>query len=70
MLNPVTPFLQNLPDEILILCVDGSLRLAVKMSGTSKILGARLRQAAAMRGLRFMCNTPMIASFLENYMHM
>ena len=60
--------LQDLPDDILILCVDGSLRLAVKMSGTSKILGARLRQAAAPHGLRLVCDTPMTASFLEKYM--
>lgn len=49
--------LMDLPDELLLCCVCGTLRLSLKLATTSDAMRERLVNAAASRGLRFTCNT-------------
>ena len=44
-----------LPDELLLSCVDKSLRTCVMLAGTSKAIRAKLSYEAKARGLRLMC---------------
>ena len=44
-----------LPDELLLSCVDKSLRTCVMLAGTSKAIRAKLSYQAKERGLRLMC---------------
>ena len=39
-------FLYDMPGEILVLCVNGSMRIAFQLAQTNIVLGARLRHAA------------------------
>ena len=44
-----------LSDELLLSCVDKSLRTCVMLAGTSKAIRAKLSYEAKARGLRLMC---------------
>ena len=44
--------LYELPDDLLLGCVDGSMRICVKLASTNKILCDTLQLAAAANGLR------------------
>lgn len=44
--------LYALPDDLLLLCVDGSLLCAVKLARTNKVLRAKLQDASALRASR------------------
>ena len=44
-----------LSDELLLSCVDKSLRTCVMLAGTSKAIRAKLSYQAKERGLRLMC---------------
>ena len=44
--------LPELPDEMLLRCVDGSMRICVKVAGACKTLRFKLQLVTALRGLR------------------
>ena len=56
---------QDLPDELLLCCVDGSLRLCVKLAGANKLLKVRLQSAATERGLRLQVANPEAGAKIE-----
>lgn len=54
---PGTAWLSELPDDLLVLCIDDSMRLGALLSMTSIALATRIRHAAR-RGLRLVCKCP------------
>ena len=48
--------LPELPNEMLSRCVDGSMRICVKMAGACKTLRFKLQLVTALRGLRLVAN--------------
>ena len=57
-----------LPDELLLSCVDKSLRTCVMLAGTSKAIRAKLSYEAKARGLRLMCYSAYDAMRIEQHM--
>ena len=57
-----------LPDELLLSCVDMSLRTCVMLAGTSKAIRAKLSDQAKARGLRLMCYSAYDALRIEHQM--
>ena len=55
--RPGKAWLSELPDDLLVLCIDNSMRLGALLSMTSIALATRIRHAAR-RGLRLVCKCP------------
>ena len=62
--RPGKAWLSELPDDLLVLCIDNSMRLGALLSMTSIALATRIRHAAR-RGLRLVCKCPWQAFGLE-----
>ena len=57
MLAADISLLYELPDELLLAYIDGSMRLAVTLAQTNIVLGARIHHVARRaRGLRMVCS--------------